>query len=111
MIRIVIIYILFFSVASYAGSPVDSKAGSVTKRDFFFYSCVREYMLANSIQVFDGSVSYGVEYSNLNFEQLSAISKAAKKFAGSIRAPDYKDIEHGLPAVLVLCQNESKKYR
>jgi hypothetical protein len=66
-------------------------------------------MKANSIQIFDGSVSYGVEYSDLNYKELSAINKAAKKFAGSIGAPDYKDVEHGLPAVLVLCQSESKK--
>jgi hypothetical protein len=109
MIRILLVNILAFSIACHAVPPTDPRMGSVTKQDFYLYSCVREYMRANSIQIFDGSVSYGVEYSNLNFEELSEINKAAKQFASSIRAPDYKDVEHGLPAVLVLCQNQSKK--
>lgn len=110
MKRLSTFFSLVFSVTVHAGPSMEPQMGSVTEQDFFFYSCIREYMLANSIQVFDGSVSYGVEYSNLNFDQLSALNKAAKKFAKAIRAPDYKDIEHGLPAVLVLCQQESKKY-
>ncbi len=33
----------------------------------------------------------------------------AQRYAASIRKPDYNDTEHGLPALLVLCQLESKK--
>jgi len=84
--------------------------GSVSQRDFFLYSCMREYMKANSIQLFDGSVSYGVEYANLSAEELSSLHKAAVVFTQGIRAPDYSDREHGLPAVFVLCQEESEKY-
>ena len=35
-------------------------------------------MLANSIKVFDGSVNLGVEYSNLNHQELMEIGKNQK---------------------------------
>ena len=89
--------------------PRDPRQGTVTSQDFFFYSCVREYMKANYIPIFDGSVAYGVEYSDLSSEVLSRLHKAAQTFARTIRAPDYSDQEHGLPAVLVVCQEEAKR--
>ena len=82
---------------------------SVSAQDFFFFSCVRQYMEFNSINVFDGSVAYAVEYSNLRSKELSDIYSSAKKFAETIPKPNYQDQEHGLPAVLVLCQKESHK--
>lgn len=87
----------------------DHRIDSVTEQDFFFYSCVRQYMEINSIDVFDGSVTYAVEYSNVSSKNLSRIYESAKSFAQTIRKPDYQDKEHGLPAVLVLCQRESRK--
>lgn len=86
------------------------RGGSVSPRDFFLYSCVNAYMKANAIRIFDGSVGYGVEHSRLSGEELSALHAAAADFAQTIRAPDYADQEHGLPAVLVLCQDASEKY-
>ncbi len=109
MKRMLFFILLIITATSYAGLPNDPKMGSVTKQDFFLYSCVREYMKANSIQVFDGSVAYGVEYSSLSHEELTQTYEAAKEFASTIRAPEYGDTEHGLPAVLVLCQKEARK--
>ncbi len=91
--------------------PVDPRQGSVDSKDFFFYSCVREYMKQNSIKIFDGSVEYGVEYSDLASIDLLTIGKAALDFASKIRKPNFDDLEHGRPAVLVLCEKESEKWR
>lgn len=91
--------------------PADPRVGSVTAQDFFFYSCVREYMQYQSIRVFDGSVAYAVEYIQAPHEVLDRIYEAARDFALGIRAPDYTDEEHGLPAVLVLCRQESESGR
>ncbi len=85
------------------------KSGTVTKADFFLYSCVHEYMTINKIKAFDGSVSYAVEFSSLSSDELNRLYDLAQRYAASIRKPDYNDTEHGLPAVLVLCQLESKK--
>ena len=79
----------------------------VSAADYFFYVCVDEYMKANSIRQFDGSEGYALEYSNEPAEVLIALHDAASEFAATIRAPDYSDPEHGLPAVLALCKNES----
>jgi hypothetical protein len=97
-------------VSCAAGPPRDPREGSVTKRDFFFYSCVHEYMQANAIRNFDGSVAYAVEYSRMSGEELNRIYIAATAFAKSIGAPDYSDTEHGLPAVLVACEREAKSF-
>ncbi|WP_460049298.1 hypothetical protein [Sessilibacter sp. MAH2] len=106
---IIFITIFAFSVIAFAGPSKDLRMGTISKSDFFFYSCVRQYMLANSIKVFDGSVNLGVEYSNLNYQELMEIGNKSKAYAASIRAPDYSDSEHGLSAVLILCQEEGEK--
>ena len=86
--------------------PTDPRQGSVTKQDFFFYSCMQHYMQMNAIRVFDGSVAYAVEFSDLSSEELTRIHQSAKSFAETLPKPDYADQEHGLPAVLVACQKQ-----
>jgi hypothetical protein len=86
------------------------RSKSVTNADFFFYSCVHEYMKAHSIKIFDGSMAYAVEYMDAPAETIMTLHKAAKDYALTIRAPDYSDPEHGLPAVFVLCQDKAKGY-
>ncbi len=88
----------------------DPQRGSVTNADFFFYSCVHEYMKAHSIKLFDGSMAYAVEYMDAPAETIMTLHKAAKDFALTIRASDYSDPEHRLPAVLVLCKDKAKSY-
>lgn len=83
----------------------------VSAADYFFYVCVDEYMRANSIRQFDGSEGYALEYSSEPAEVLIALHEAASEFAETIRAPDYSDPEHGLPAVLALCKDESNTER
>lgn len=90
------------------GPPVEPRLGSVTPQDFFFYSCVREYMRAQSIPVFDGSTAYAVEYIESPHEVLTRLHKAAEDYARTIPAPDYTDAEHGLPAVLVRCREQAQ---
>lgn len=90
-------------------SPQKEATRNISKRDFFFYNCVHEYMKKNSIQNFDASVGLAVELSKFSFEELNEINKSAKNTAFGIRAPDYSDEEHGLPAVLIICQDESEK--
>jgi len=68
-------------------------------------------MLANAIPMFDNSTAYGVEYSTVSYEALSAIHKAAKEFAATLGPPDYSDPEHGRPAVLAACLEESRSAR
>ncbi len=102
---------IFLMVCLAACSSADDapKAGNsdvaATARDFFFYSCVQEYLKANGIQNFDGSVGFAVEHSALTAEQMSEIYNRATAAAAAIPAPDYADPEHGLPPVLVLCRN------
>ena len=105
------ISLFYFVFASevLADPPTDPRYGTVTKADFFLYSCVHEYMKINKIKAFDGSISYAVEYSALSSNELIRLYDLAQRYAASIRKPDYNDTEHGLPAVLVLCQLESKK--
>ena len=43
--------------------------------------------------------------------KLSRIHESASAFAKGIGAPDYTDPEHGLRAVLVLCEQEAGKFR
>lgn len=95
---------LVFSGGDSAG---EARQRAVTKRDFFFYSCVHEYMAAHSIRNFDGSLAYAVEYSDLSAEELTRLHNSAKAFARTIGPPDYTDEEHGLRAVLVLCQQQA----
>jgi len=83
----------------------------VSLRDLFFYSCVREYLLANDIPVFDNSTAYAVEYSLDSFETLSRVHDAAKEFAATIGPPNYEDQEHGRPALLAACLEESRSGR
>lgn len=94
-----------------ASPPPEPPKASATAQDFFFYSCVQAYMTAQSITLFDGSVGYAVEHSDTSAEVLNQLYESAKLFATGIRAPDYSDEEHGLPAVLVLCGNEAKSER
>lgn len=88
--------------------PVDLRIGSVTVQDFFLYSCVHEYKKLNLIKHFDSSVAYAVEYSDLSSEDLGRIYQLAKDFAKTIGTQKGEDQEHGLPAVLLACQNESR---
>lgn len=105
----ILIQLLTVAGGAYAGPATGPGTDPVTKEDFFFYSCVREYMQTNSIRIFDGSVGYAVERSDLDPEELNSIYQAAKTYAQGIWPPDYSDPEHGLPAVLALCRYESKK--
>ncbi len=68
-------------------------------------------MSANGIRNFDGSVAYAVEYSSFSAEELDRLSTAAKATAESIGAPNYNDPEHGLHAVLVICEREAANVR
>ena len=102
------IFSIGFSVSA-KQPPVDLRAGSVTAQDFFLYACVHEYKKRHSIKSFDSSVAYAVEYSNLSSEALDRIYQLAKDFSKALDSPNYEDQEHGLTAVLVACQNESKK--
>jgi hypothetical protein len=97
--------------ATAPGAGAVPGANPVSMRDFFFYSCVREYMLANAITMFDNSTAYGVEYSTVSHETLSKVRKAAKDFAATIGPPDYSDPEHGRPALLAACLEESRSAR
>lgn len=98
------------ALASCAASlAADPRQAPVTARDFFLYSCVHEYMQANAIRSFDGSVAYAVEHSRLSAEELDRLYDQARAFAQSIRAPDYADEEHGRPAVLAACAREAGK--
>lgn len=103
------LFYFVFASEVLADPSTDPKSGTVTKADFFLYSCVHEYMTINKIKAFDGSVSYAVEFSSLSSDELNRLYDLAQRYAASIRKPDYNDTEHGLPAVLVLCQLESKK--
>ncbi len=87
--------------------PQEARTSPVSKQAFFFYSCVQEYLRVHAIPLFDGSVAYAVENSDLSAETLSEVHGAAAAAARRIRAPDYSDPEHGLPAVLVVCQQEA----
>ena len=99
-----------FLSACAAGTARDPREGSVNARDFFFYSCVREYLQANSIRNFDGSLAYAVEYSSMPADELDRIYAAAATFAKTLSAPNYSDPEHGLPPVLVSCEKEAKRF-
>ena len=90
------------------GPPVDPLEGSVTLQDYFFYSCVNEYIKAHGIPRFDGSLGYAQEYSSASGPALLSVRAAAKAYALSIHAPDYSDSEHGSAAVLVACLKESR---
>lgn len=80
---------------------------SVTAEEFFEYSCVRHYMTANSVPMFDGSLGYAVEYLDAGPEMLDALSDAAKAAASKLPPPNYADPEHGSPAVLASCRRQS----
>ena len=99
-----------FLSACAAGTARDPREGSVNARDFFFYSCVREYLQANSIRNFDGSLAYAVEYSSMPADELDRIYAAAATFAKTLASPNYSDPEHGLPPVLVSCEKEAKRF-
>ena len=110
MRSIVIVLALILPLAAAAAdAPKDPREGSVTKRDFFFYACVHEYMRANGVQNFDGSVAYAVEFSKLSGDEMDRLYNAATAVAEKIGAPNYKDPEHGLHAVLVDCERAARK--
>jgi len=97
-------------VASFAPAPAkhSSPAPSVTAEEFFEYSCVHHYMMANSVPMFDGSLGYAVEYLDAGPELLDALSDAAKIAAAKLPSPNYTDPEHGSPAVIASCRRESR---
>ncbi len=67
------LFYFVFASEVLADPPTDPKSGTVTKSDFFLYSCVHEYMKINKIKAFDGSVSYAVEFSSLSSDELNRL--------------------------------------
>lgn len=98
------------SPTDHAPAP-DSERPAVSMRDFFFYSCAREYSKTHAFPLFDSSAAYAVEYSDASAETLSRVHAAARAFALTMRAPDLSDAEHGGVAVLALCLQESRSAR
>jgi hypothetical protein len=94
--------------AANARSKTEAPARAVSAADFFFYSCVHEYLKTRALPVFDGSMAYAVEFSDLEPQRLDRLHAAARKHARTIRAPDLSDPEHGRPAVLALCREGAR---
>jgi hypothetical protein len=105
------IALLVTTSASSVEVTTDPQKSFVGSDDFFLYSCLREYMAMNSIQIFDNSGALVVEYSNLSSEALNQIYQSAKTYAETIPSPNFTDSEHGLQAVIFLCQRESVKLK
>jgi hypothetical protein len=84
---------------------------AVEPRDFFVYSCVREFATAHSLPRYDSSTGYVVEFGRMEPQEMSRIYDAAKAFALTLRAPDPADEDHGGVPVLALCLEEARSAR
>lgn len=103
-----IVALLAVATASPARGNESTRPPAVTAEEFFEYSCVRHYMAANSVPMFDGSLGYVVENLDAEPELLDALSDAAKVAAAKLPPPNYADPEHGSPGVLVWCRQQSR---
>lgn len=109
-------WLLLLAALTVSGSDAKAPAHeearrAVEPRDFFLYSCVREFTRAHALPLFDSSSGYAVEYSRMSPEEMGALYEAAKTFALTLRAPDLTDEEHGGVAVLALCLEEARSTR
>ncbi len=100
---------LLLSAGARGADPLPpAEPPAVTPQEQFFYFCVHEYLKAHGVPRFDGSAAYGVEHSNASGAVLARLQAAAKRSALALPAPNYRDEEHGAPAVLLHCQRQSQ---
>jgi hypothetical protein len=92
-----------------AGTPPVRRA--VEPRDFFVYSCVREFAKMHALPLYDSSTGYAVEYGRMAPEEMSRLYDAAKAFALTLRAPDPADEDHGGVPVMAQCLEEARSAR
>jgi hypothetical protein len=78
-------------------------------RDFFFYTCVDEYLRLHGIPQFDGSRALEADYLTLTLEQIKALSNHARDVAESIQQSEHSNDEAIRPAALAICLDESRK--
>jgi hypothetical protein len=84
---------------------------AVEGRDFFVYSCVREFSKTHAFPLYDSSTDYVVQHGRLSPEEMSRIYDAAQAFARTLRTPDPTDEDHGGVPVLAQCLEEARSAR
>lgn len=98
-------------LAGVTASGAETVRRAVEPRDFFVYSCVREFAKTHALPLYDSSTGYVVEFGRLDPEEMSRIYDAAKAFALTLRAPDPADEDHGGVPVLAQCLEEARSPR
>lgn len=107
-----LVLVLLTGLAASASEGGTSRAKSVRRavepRDFFVYSCVREFSKTHALPLYDSSTGYVVEHGRLSPDEMSRLYDAARTFALTLRAPDPADEDHGGVPVLAQCLEESR---
>jgi hypothetical protein len=89
---------------------VQVQADAQHVKDYFFYTCVDEYLRLHNLQRFDSSRGFAAEFLNAPYESIVELSETAKRAAGSISLSEHAQHEGvAFPAVLAVCLEESRR--